>query len=90
MPTTLATVCPPVELVISDWNMPNATGLDLLKRVRADSRYKGLPFLLVTAETETAQVKEAFAAGVSHFVVKPFTAETIREKLEAVQKKIAA
>ncbi|MEO0336741.1 MAG: response regulator [Pseudomonadota bacterium] len=79
----------PVELVISDWNMPNSTGLDFLKRVRADSRYKDLPFMLLTAENEAAQVKEAVTAGVSNYMVKPFTPATLEEKLKAVHAKHA-
>lgn len=78
---------PPVGLVISDWNMPNATGLDLLKRVRAETRYKNLPFVMVTAEAEKSQVIEAVQAGVSNYVVKPFTSEMLKEKLEAAYKK---
>lgn len=80
----------PIGLVISDWNMPNCTGLDFLKRVRADGRYKKMPFLLVTAESEASQVMEAVKAGVSAYVVKPFTAETLSQKLEEAQKKYAA
>ena len=76
-----------IQLVISDWNMPNTTGLDLLKRVRADSRFKELPFVLLTAESEAEQVKEAIMAGVDNYITKPFSPDTLREKLEAVYKK---
>jgi two-component system chemotaxis response regulator CheY len=79
----------PIGLIISDWNMPNCTGLDLLKRVRADSRYKGIPFVLVTAEAEQHQVIEAVKAGVDQYVVKPFTKDDLKNKLEAVHKKYA-
>ena len=79
---------PPIGLVISDWNMPNTTGLDLLKRVRSDSRFGKLPFVMVTAEAEQHQIVEAVKAGVSNYVVKPFTADTLKEKLETVHKKI--
>lgn len=75
------------RLVVSDWNMPNCTGLDLLKRVRADARFRELPFVLLTAESEVAQVKEAMAAGVDNYVLKPFTFESLKEKLEQVYKK---
>ena len=78
----------PFGLVISDWNMPNATGLDLLKRVRADSRFGKLPFVLVTAEAEQHQIMEAIKAGVSNYVTKPFTSDTLKDKLEAVHKKM--
>jgi len=79
---------PPFGLLISDWNMPNATGLDLLKRIRADSRFGKLPFIMLTAEAEQHQVVEAVKAGVSNYLVKPFTAGSLREKIEAVHKKI--
>src|SRR4051812_42099447 len=60
---------PPVSLVISDWNMPNCTGVELLKRVRKDPRFQKLPFLLVTAESEQPQVLEAVKAGVTNYVI---------------------
>lgn len=74
----------PIELIISDWNMPNSSGLDFLKRVRADDRFKSLPFMLLTAENEAEQVKEAVTAGVSNYMVKPFTPVTLGEKLKAM------
>ncbi len=79
---------PPIGLIVSDWNMPNATGLDLLKRIRADSRFGKLPFVMVTAEAEQHQLVEAIKAGVSNYVIKPFTPEILKEKLEAVHKKM--
>lgn len=75
------------KLVVSDWNMPNCSGLELLKRVRSDSRLKELPFVLLTAESEVAQVREAMMAGVDNYVLKPFTFESLNEKLEQVYKK---
>ena len=80
----------PFGLIISDWNMPNCSGLDLLKRVRADSRFGKTPFILVTAETEQHQIMEAAKAGVSQYVIKPFSADSLREKIEIVHKKISA
>lgn len=80
----------PVELIISDWNMPNASGLDFLKRVRANDKFKHLPFMLLTAENEAEQVKEAVQAGVSNYMVKPFTPATLGEKLKAMYDKHAA
>ncbi len=71
-------------LVISDWNMQPMTGLDLLKEVRADPRLKGTPFIMVTAESKTENVVAAKQAGVSNYIVKPFNAETLREKIEKV------
>lgn len=79
-----------IQIVISDWNMPNCTGLDLLKRVRADGRTKDLPFILLTAESEITQVQAALAAGVDSYIVKPFTAEAIAQKLKQVYNKKAA
>ena len=79
---------PPPGLVISDWNMPNCSGLDFLKRVRGDSRFKTMPFILVTAEAEKTQVAEAVQAGVSNYVVKPFTPDILKEKLAAVYKRL--
>ncbi|WP_300675275.1 chemotaxis response regulator CheY [Desulfoluna sp.] len=69
------------DLIISDWNMPKMTGLDLLKVVRSDPDYKDIPFLMVTAEAQKQNVIEAVQAGVSNYVVKPFTAEAIADKL---------
>ncbi len=75
------------DFVISDWNMPNMSGLDLLKSVRADADLKGLPFLMVTAEAEKDNVVEAIQAGVSNYIVKPFTAATLKEKMDKVIEK---
>lgn len=80
---------PPIQLIISDWNMPNCTGLELLKKVRADERMKSVPFVLLTAEAETHQVMEAVKAGVSNYILKPFTPEHIKEKIEQTYKKTA-
>jgi two-component system chemotaxis response regulator CheY len=74
----------PFELILSDWNMPKMKGLDLLKLVRGDDRVRTTPFVLVTAESEAEQVKVAISLGVSQYVVKPFTAEIISEKLKSV------
>lgn len=80
----------PFGLIISDWNMPNCTGLDFLKRVRSDQKYKKTPFILVTAEAEQHQIVEAVKAGVDQYVVKPFNKEALQAKLELVYKKYAA
>lgn len=80
----------PVELIISDWNMPNCSGLELLKKVRADAQYGKTPFVLLTAECEAAQVSEALSMGVSNYIIKPFTSEMIRTRLEQTFKKISA
>ena len=73
-----------IDLVISDWNMPKMTGLELLKAVRASKKYAKVPFLMVTAEAQKQNVIEAVQAGVSNYVVKPFTAEGISAKLERI------
>ena len=72
------------DLIISDWNMPKMSGLDLLKTVRGMSEYKNIPFMMVTAEAQKQNVIEAVGAGVSNYVVKPFTAESIAEKLNKI------
>lgn len=74
----------PYNCIISDWNMPNMQGIDLLKACKADAQLKDIPFMLVTAEGEQKQIIEAAKAGVSDYVVKPFNAQTLKEKLEKV------
>ena len=76
-----------VDLIISDWNMPKVSGLELLKAVRSDESMKDMPFLMVTAEGQKDNIVQAVQAGVSNYVVKPFTPETIQEKLEQMFKK---
>jgi two-component system, chemotaxis family, chemotaxis protein CheY len=71
-------------LVISDWNMEPMTGLQLLKEVRADAKLKTVPFIMVTAESKTENVVAAKEAGVSNYIVKPFNAATLKEKLVSV------
>lgn len=75
-----------IDLIISDWNMPKMTGLELLKKVRGSTQYKKAPFLMVTAEAQKQNVIEAVQAGVSNYVVKPFTAEAISDKLKKILK----
>jgi two-component system chemotaxis response regulator CheY len=72
------------KLVISDWNMPNMMGIDLLRSVRGDEKLKALPFLMVTAEAQKENVIEAAKAGVSNYIVKPFTADQLEAKLTAI------
>lgn len=74
----------PIQLVISDWNMPGMTGLELLKQVRAMPEWVNLPFVLLTSESEREQVTEAILAGVSQYIVKPFAAKAFEEKLKSV------
>ena len=72
------------EFVVSDWNMPNMTGIELLRNIRADAALKHLPVLMVTAEAKRENIIEAAQAGASGYVVKPFTASTLDEKLKKV------
>lgn len=74
----------PYDFIVSDWNMPVMTGLDLLKNIRSSEKYKKLPFLMVTAEAEQANVVIAVKAGVSNFVVKPFSIQTLKEKIDKI------
>ena len=71
-------------LVISDWNMEPMTGIQLLREVRADSKLKALPFIMITAESKTENVIAAKKAGVNNYIVKPFNAQTLKTKIEAV------
>lgn len=74
----------PYEFIVSDWNMPTMTGLELLKKLRADDRFKSLPFLMITAEAEQGNVVVAVKAGVSNFIVKPFSAQVLKEKIDKI------
>lgn len=73
-----------VDLIISDWNMPKMTGLDLLKAIRGNDATATLPFIMVTAEAQQDNIIQAVKAKVSQYIVKPFTAETMQEKLAKV------
>ena len=73
-----------VDFLITDWNMPGMPGLDLLKAVRADPKLAKLPVLLLTAEAKREQIVEAAQAGVNGYVIKPFTAQTLKEKLDKI------
>jgi two-component system chemotaxis response regulator CheY len=72
------------DFVVSDWNMPNMTGIDLLRNIRADDQLKSLPVLMVTAEAKKENIIAAAQAGASGYVVKPFTAATLDEKLKKI------
>ncbi|WP_457681717.1 chemotaxis response regulator CheY [Thermovibrio sp.] len=71
-------------LVITDWNMPNMTGIELVQAIRSDEKLKHLPILMVTAEAKKENVLMAIKAGVNNYIVKPFTAETLKEKIEKI------
>ena len=76
------------DFVISDWNMPNMTGIDLLKAMRADDQLRHLPLLMITAEAKKENIVEAAQAGANGYIVKPFTAATLDEKLTKILNKI--
>jgi two-component system chemotaxis response regulator CheY len=72
------------DFLITDWNMPGMPGLELLKQVRADARLAKLPVLMLTAEAKREQIVEAAQAGVNGYVIKPFTAATLKEKIDKI------
>lgn len=76
-----------IDLIVCDWNMPHSTGLELLTKVRADPRLRRTPFLMLTAEAYRESVQAALAAGVSDYVVKPFTASVLVEKVTGLMSK---
>lgn len=77
------------KFVISDWNMPNMMGIELLKAVRGDEKLKSLPFLMVTAEAQKDNIIEAAKAGVSQYIIKPFTVDALEQKIDAIFSKIS-
>ncbi|WP_394128864.1 chemotaxis response regulator CheY [Shewanella maritima] len=77
------------DFVVTDWNMPGMQGIDLLKAIRADDALKHLPVLMVTAEAKREQIIAAAQAGVNGYVVKPFTAATLKEKLDKIFERLA-
>ena len=78
------------DFLVTDWNMPGMQGIDLLKAVRADEKLASLPVLMVTAEAKREQIVEAAQAGVNGYVVKPFTAATLKEKIDKIFERIDA
>ena len=78
------------DFLVTDWNMPGMQGIDLLKAVRADANLSGLPVLMVTAESKRDQIVEAAQAGVNGYIVKPFTAATLKEKIDKIFERIEA
>ena len=75
---------PDIEVVITDWNMPNMNGLELVKKIRAEEKYIDIPIIMVTTEGGKAEVITALKAGVNNYIVKPFTPQVLKEKLQAV------
>lgn len=79
-----------VELVVTDWNMPGMSGIELLRAIRADEQLRALPVLMVTAEAKREQIIEAAQSGVNGYIIKPFTAQTLEEKLGKVFERLGA
>jgi two-component system chemotaxis response regulator CheY len=75
---------PDIGVVITDWNMPNMNGLELVKKIRAQDKYKAMPIIMVTTEGGKKEVIIALKAGVNNYIVKPFTPQVLKEKLEGV------
>ena len=76
------------DFLVTDWNMPGMTGIELLKQVRADEKLVSLPVLMVTAEAKRDQIIEAAQAGVNGYVVKPFTAQVLKEKIDKIFERV--
>jgi two-component system chemotaxis response regulator CheY len=74
------------DLVLMDWNMPNMTGIDALRKIKADAALKSVPVIMVTSESEKSKIIEALQTGAANYVVKPFQADTLKEKIAAVLK----
>lgn len=73
-----------IDFVVSDWNMPHMTGIELLRKVRASEEFADMPFLMVTAEAQQENIIEAVQAKVSNYIVKPFTAEVMKQKIDKI------
>ncbi|WFS61102.1 chemotaxis response regulator CheY [Pseudodesulfovibrio thermohalotolerans] len=73
-----------IDFIVSDWNMPTMSGIELLRKVRASEEYSDIPFLMVTAEAQQENIIEAVQAKVSNYIVKPFTPETLGQKIEKI------
>ena len=80
----------PIDLIITDWNMPQMSGLELLQKIRAHPEHQHIPVLMITAEGQEEYILAAVKAGVDNYVVKPFRAETLKEQIETVFKKLGA
>lgn len=73
-----------IDFIVSDWNMPKMTGIELLRKVRSSEQFADLPFLMVTAEAQQENIIEAVQAKVSNYIVKPFTADTMKQKIDKI------
>lgn len=78
------------DFVVTDWNMPGVTGIELLRMIRADEKLKTLPVLMVTAEAKREQIIEAAQAGVNGYIIKPFTAATLKEKIDKIFERLGS
>lgn len=79
-----------IQLVLSDWNMPQMDGLQLLSEMRNSDAFKNIPFMLITGSSDKDSVKKALTSGVSDYVIKPFNAEVLKDKIVTLQKRVAA
>ena len=77
-----------IDFLITDWNMPNMPGIELLRQVRGDDTLKHIPVMMVTAEASREQIVQAAGAGVNGYIVKPFTAQTLQEKIEQIFERV--
>ncbi|SKA86822.1 two-component system, chemotaxis family, response regulator CheY [Paucidesulfovibrio gracilis DSM 16080] len=73
-----------IDFIVSDWNMPQMTGIELLRKVRSSEEYSDIPFLMVTAEAQQENIIEAVQAKVNNYIVKPFTPETLGQKIDKI------
>lgn len=73
-----------IDFIVSDWNMPKMTGIELLRKVRSSEQFAEIPFLMVTAEAQQENIIEAVQAKVSNYIVKPFTADTLQQKIDKI------
>lgn len=73
-----------IDFIVSDWNMPKMTGIELLRKVRSSEQFADIPFLMVTAEAQQENIIEAAQAKVSNYIVKPFTADTMKQKIDKI------
>lgn len=73
-----------IDFIVSDWNMPKMTGIELLRKVRSSEQFAEIPFLMVTAEAQQENIIEAVQAKVSNYIVKPFTADTMKQKIDKI------
>lgn len=80
----------PFDFVVTDWNMPNMPGIELLKEIRKDPELKTIPVLMVTAESQKENVVQAVEAGVNNYIVKPFTATALKERIDLIIEKVRA